>query len=364
MVRVVLFTASLGDGHNQVASALQHEFLSRGVEVMQVDYFRNNHFKTARFLEHSYEVVTRYVPSIYGGAYKLTSHFGSQHPLWRWTSVVSKKTVLTTLHEYEPDIVLQLFPDHSLANLPRQDRKFIIGVVLTDYSVHGHWFHDNVDIYFLPHEDLLSAANPFLSTSSEVQISGIPIRSQFYTEAPLNLVPNKQEPYILIATGGRGVFPNLREVILTTHEQFATHAVYVMCGRNKLMQDKVRELSLFVPNLHALPFIENVADWIRGASFSIIKSGGITISECLACGCPMILFRPQPGQEEGNARFVERASAARIARSVKELSQALQVMQVPIHRNRMSRSCTTLARPKSAIHIVDHVLNQAALRYV
>lgn len=357
VLKVLLFTASLGDGHNQVASALRDEFVSRGVQVIEVDYFRAKHLRTARFLERSYEWITHYVPYIYGGAYKITSNFRSQHPLWKFASVLSKKAVLTALHEYDPDIVLQIFPDHALASLTKgRVRKPYIGVVLTDYSMHGHWFHENVDTYFLPHEDLIAPAKSFLTMRSEIAISGIPIRSQFYRKYHLKPIPSKQTPYILVATGGRGVFPNLKDVILKTHKGFRNYSIYVMCGRNKLMLDKVKKLSITVPNLYALPFVENVADWLRDASFAVIKSGGITVSECLACACPMIIFHPQPGQEKNNAIFMERMGAAKIARNLNEFDNALEIMQSPVQRKKMSATCTSLAHPNAAIHIVEHIL--------
>ena len=37
----------------------------------------------------------------------------------------------------------------------------------------------------------------------------------------------------------------------------------------------------------------------------ITKPGGLTTTESLASGLPIIVINPMPGQEEGNAKFIE-----------------------------------------------------------
>lgn len=220
MFKALLIPASLGDGHKQVASALRTAFIEHGVEVVEVDCFRATNLRMARCLECSYEWITRYTPPAYGMLYRMTSNLGPHSRLWKATSLLSSPAVIRALEQYHPDIVLQLFPDHSLATrLPKLKRPYI-GVVLTDYSVHGNWFHDNVDTYFFAHEKLRDLAEPFLTTQSEVVISGIPVRSQFYMDNTLQSV-SKNHPYILFATGGRGVFPQLRRAITIARRTYS-----------------------------------------------------------------------------------------------------------------------------------------------
>ena len=42
----------------------------------------------------------------------------------------------------------------------------------------------------------------------------------------------------------------------------------------------------------------------------ISKPGGLTTSECLVSGLPMIIINPIPGQEEQNAEFLEKSGLA------------------------------------------------------
>ena len=149
MVKVLLLPASLGDGHKQVASALREAFVERDVHVVEVDCFRGTNLRMSRCLEVSYEWITRYIPPVYGLGYRMTSNLRPHNSIWKTAALLSKPAVMRALEQFHPDIVLQLFPDHSLATLLSRETRPYIGVILTDYSIHGHWFHDNVDTYFL-----------------------------------------------------------------------------------------------------------------------------------------------------------------------------------------------------------------------
>jgi UDP-N-acetylglucosamine:LPS N-acetylglucosamine transferase len=49
------------------------------------------------------------------------------------------------------------------------------------------------------------------------------------------------------------------------------------------------------------------------ASFVITKPGGITVSEAISLFKPMLLFRPVPGQERENAKYLADKGAALIS---------------------------------------------------
>ena len=117
-----------------------------------------------------------------------------------------------------------------------------------------------------------------------------------------------------------------------------------------------------MPNVHALPFVDNVASWLRGASFAVIKSGGVTVSECLATHCPMIIYRPQPGQETDNAALMKRIGGAEVAQNLDDFRDALIRMKSSSQRMRMTSACASIGRPEAAKRIVEHVLHRLNVR--
>lgn len=352
-------SAGFGDGHRQVANALRESFARKGVDVYEVDCFEQTNRTLAKLNQWMYEGLTRYLPSVYGASYKWTAKLSPDCLLWKLLSVFSRRAFVRAVNEYGPDIVLQLFPDHASETIARRRVKPYLGVVITDFSVHSHWFHNMVDTYFIPNHRLGRIMHRFVPGHAEIHESGIPIRNQFQKfDEPPNL--SSRRPYVLFATGGRGVFPDLEQVLTTILKNLPNFDVYVLCGRNADMLTRVQQRGQNTERLHGLTYVENVAQWFQHASVSVIKSGGITVSECLAALCPMIFYHPQPGQEADNANFLEKMGAGIIVRNEKELAQTLSSCVFIEQLQDMKQACVTLARPDAAEHIVDHVLKQAA----
>lgn len=358
MTRVALLTAGFGDGHHQVAEALRQAFEQFGTEVAVFDFYRSENAAAGKFNEHIYEWTTRYVPLLYGASYRVTAGLGPSHWLWRLLSLSSASRFLKRLDAYQPDAVLQLFPDHSLRHWPlaRFKRPFV-GTIITDFSVHGRWFHHHVDAYYIPHAGLLEAVNPFVEEGADVVVSGIPLRQQFVTRESSPDEAMKR-PYILIATGGRGLFPALEPTLKTLRDTWHNSHLYVLCGRNTRMQDAVSRLAESDEFIHALPFVENVAVWYSNAQFAIVKSGGLTVSECLASGCPMVIYKPQSGQEADNAAFVRGLGAAEIVTGMATLRDALVRLQSPPVLSGMRNACLEAGRTEAADVVARHILQQ------
>ncbi|OFW77692.1 MAG: hypothetical protein A2201_00130 [Alicyclobacillus sp. RIFOXYA1_FULL_53_8] len=371
MPKILLLTASFGDGHKQVARALQEQFLHRQVETVVLDGFRGSNPHLAKFNEWIYESTTRYLPFAYGLSYRLTQSLTPTHWLWRVLGWMSSRAILEAVEQLKPDAVVQLFPDHSLEHIAVSPSGPVLSVVLTDYSIHSRWFHPNVDVYFLPHPSLERPARVFTESRAKTMAAGIPVRDSIRLSgitqetssgSEASSGPQRRLPYCLISTGGRGVFSGLRQAISAVRRHFPDRSIYVMCGRNTKMQQAVHKLAEEVPRLHALPFVENMGEWLRDADFAVMKSGGVTVTECLVSGCPVVVFAPQAGQEADNAAFLERIGAGYVAREIRELDDVLERLAADNVRAAMSATALQNARPAAAERVVEYILQQVSER--
>lgn len=356
-MKVLIFTASYGDGHQQVGRALLDAFQRRGVEPVLCDSFRETNQFTAEVSELSYEISSKYFPWLYGVSYRMTATLPLWNPLWWMLGWLSRKAAVRAIAQTQPDAVLQLFPDHALNSLPRrpQDRPFV-GVVLTDYSIHSRWFHSAVDTYYLPNAEFVEGAGRLASGQARLVVSGIPVRAEFTVQGPLERPV--AEPYVVFSTGGRGVFRNLKPTLQLTREILPDLPIYVMCGRNERMFAEVQ--SLWGPGSGITPigFQTNMAAWLRNAEFAVMKSGGVTVTEALVSRCPMLLHRPFSGQEADNATFVERVGAGRISKNLKEFRAALVYYSELDNRQRARDACQQAVDLAAADRMVDDVLGQ------
>lgn len=79
----------------------------------------------------------------------------------------------------------------------------------------------------------------------------------------------------------------------------------VLAGKNAQALSALQALAGQYPGrLVAQGFTDQVERLMACADLVITKPGGLTTSECLAMGLPMIVNAPIPGQEERNADFL------------------------------------------------------------
>ena len=85
------------------------------------------------------------------------------------------------------------------------------------------------------------------------------------------------------------------------------------------------------------------------ANLLISKPGGLTTSEALAKGLPMVMIEPIPGQEERNAQYLLRHGAAARADSLDELVRVVEHLLTDRSRlDRLRENGVILARPWAA----------------
>lgn len=348
-MKCLLLYASFGDGHAQVAAALKRVLSEQyEADVHEVDTFRQTSTALAKLNEWIYETTTRYVPFLYGLSYDVTKTFHPRHPLWRVLAWLSRPATWRIVQSYEPDVVIQLFPDHALAKLPEMANKPLLVTVLTDYAVHSRWFHDNVDIYLFPSERTREEASPFLTEKSKAVVTGIPIREQF---SMCSLTSAQQDAFVAISTGGRGVFPDLEAVIACLLDECRERRVIVLCGRNERMRRVVESFKMKHPCgelVEAVGYTTEMASYIQRASFVIAKAGGVSTAELLASGTPIVFYRPLQGQELDNARLVEQTGAGVVVRHVRQLRHVVR-QWTPEVEAQIRAACIANGRPYAAL---------------
>lgn len=158
--------------------------------------------------------------------------------------------------------------------------------------------------------------------------------------------------------GAYGSMQGVREVI----ERFIAlehYRVIAVCGRNRDLYRALHEQLPPHPDVHLLGYIEQVAALMRKCDCIVTKPGGITLSEALACRLPVFVYRPVPGQELNNARYLAQKGVACIARSPAELAEEIDALfRAPRRLTELRQKIENLRRPDAAEVIADDILQQ------
>src|SRR5690606_15604226 len=90
-------------------------------------------------------------------------------------------------------------------------------------------------------------------------------------------------------------------------------SVVIVCGRSKELFKVAAEAAADAPgptHFRVLGRVDDVPEQMAAADVVVSKPGGMTSSEALAAGLPLLLVSPYPLQEEANANVLLENGAA------------------------------------------------------
>jgi processive 1,2-diacylglycerol beta-glucosyltransferase len=127
-----------------------------------------------------------------------------------------------------------------------------------------------------------------------------------------------------------------------------------LAGRNADLLKRLQALAKRHPGrLFPLGFTTTVERVMTVADLVVTKPGGLSVSECLAKGRPMLLVAPIPGQEERNADYLLEAGAAVKAIDGATLAYKLGRLQSePARLSAMSAAARAIATPRAAHDLI------------
>lgn len=356
-MNVMIFSASIGHGHNQVANALAYEAKRQGHAVQVIDGLEFVSPFLSKVLLESYLKMLRYTPSVYGKLYQWTE----EPMLFDFTSIINKllcRKFKRVLAQHRPEAILctHSFPAGLLSALKlRLGEPVRLVAAVTDFTVHYTWVNPGIDTYVLASQKLLPLIRHLGVSETALAPLGIPIRPQFATppgkrEARLALgLHNK--PTLLLMGGGLGM-GTTSELIRLLDNSMSECQMIVLAGTNEALLRELKAMR-FVNPVTVLGFVENVETYMAAADVLVTKPGGVTCAEALAMALPLVFVSPIPGQEWRNSTFlVEQLAAIHFEEST--LAAKLgDLIHDEVRLSCMSRMARELARPHAARDIID-----------
>lgn len=353
-IKVLVFSVSIGDGHDSVAKSLSECLLeiAPDSEIRVVDTFQYINSVLHKVVVGSYMETLRFTPRVWGYLYDQAEEGLGLVDLGQILSKVLSPRLEQLLKEFQPDLIIttHAFPTGMLSVLKKKRNIATPHVaVVTDFHVHPFWINPGVDHYFIPAEDL---AYPLVQAgveSSKISAVGIPIRSQFCQQldqqeakAELGLGPL---PTILVMGGGLGM--GRLELISQAIVQAQEFQVIVITGKNKRLYSALNNLNN--PFLKVLGYVDNMAKVMTAADIIISKPGGVTTAEVLAMKKPLVIYSSLPGQEDRNTCYLLNKGAAIKVRKLEQLIPEIRnLWQNKLRLKQMREMAELLGSPASS----------------
>lgn len=373
MKKILIFYGSYGGGHLSAAKSIR-------------DYIEKNYSDSQVELVDCVEYVNKLFNKLTTKAYKDFS----KNARWIWKHLYydsesgSLSRICNTINrlmaiklnrliqEFQPDLIISTHPFSSqMCAILKEKGKLNckVATILTDYAPHNQWLvkSEFIDYYFVAQQGMVDDLVSRGVNKDKIHVTGIPLSSRFlqsYNKQKIledyGLTSDKNT--ILFFAGGEfgfgkdKTFNRLKAII----DNLPNLQVVAVAGRNEKMKERFDELvktTKTESNVKILSFTNQVPELMSVSDLVITKPGGLTTTESLASGLPLIIIDPLPGQEEENAEFIENSGAGIWVKDSDNIETILlNIFNNPDKLENMKSKARLIAKKNSTQNIVETLL--------
>lgn len=357
----LILSVTAGEGHNSTARAIQAELERIGSDCTILDTFDYISPELAKFVSEGYLLVTEKAKTAYKLGYRMAEKRRptSEHIPMKIMNLAMSDDLAEYITGDSYDVILFTHPFAGTILDVMKERQIInnrtLGI-LTDFTFHPYWEDCTRNDYVVtPDKLLLPQARRKGFRDEQILPLGIPISPKFRekmdkAEARKSLGIDENLPTLLLMGGSMG-YGNMSETV-TKIDQIASDDDFqflIVCGNNEEAKSEIEKISETARHkMKVFGFVTNVPTLMDASDCLISKPGGLTTSESLAKGLPMIIVNPIPGQEDRNAEFLLNSGCALRASKTCPVDECIyQLLSSPIRLEAMRLSISAIGKPNS-----------------
>lgn len=373
MKKILILYGSYGGGHLSAAKAINNyiteNYKNTTVEIMDCIEYINKYINIVTTT--AYTEMAKKAPWAWGKVYK-NSEKGPLSKISNNSNKLMAYKLHSYLKEYNPDLIISTHPFSSnMCSYLKKKNKLQckIATIMTDFEIHNQWLMNNkyTNDFFVSNEHMKSEMIKLGINTNKIFVTGIPVSERFSYKFNKLEIFNEFELNPLLKTvlffaGGEYGLSNSKteEIFRTLVNNFSDLQVIAIAGKNEEMKahfESIVEKANKSRYVKVLPFTNKVPELMNISDLVITKPGGLTTSESLISGLPMLIINPLPGQEEQNAEFLEKNKIGIWLRKNSDINETLSnFINNDNLLNEFHNNALNLARPDSTKNICQILL--------
>jgi processive 1,2-diacylglycerol beta-glucosyltransferase len=368
--KILLLSVSAGAGHMRAAEAIRAcagPHIAKHLDVMN---FVSSGFRKL-YTDFYLGLVNRH-PALWGYLYQVTNDAepsSKMQKLRRAIEHLNTRALVKEIDSFQPDVIVctHFLPAELLAREKRKGNLASpVWVQVTDFDLHRMWVHEHMAGYFAANEEIAYRMRAMGIPAATIHVTGIPIMPAFgkplerqACAAEFGIDPARKTLLLMGGGAGLGSLDTVAARLLKLNPDFQ---LIVLAGRNVEALAALQAIAAQYPGrLLAQGFTDKVERLMACADLVITKPGGLTVSECLATGLPMIVNSPIPGQEERNADFLLEQGVALKASDATTLEYRVNLLLTDqVKLADMRNKARALGRPDAAQRVLNVMLGAGA----
>jgi processive 1,2-diacylglycerol beta-glucosyltransferase len=361
--RILILTASYGEGHNAAARNLAAAFVAEGATTRTADIFALASPRLNELTRRSYLSLINGAPRLWSSIYRWVDR-SKLFPRGLWMIRRESWMLEELIAREKPTAICSTFPAYAfmLERLALAGRVSLphFNVVTDSISINSLWWRAACAGWFVPNPDSAQVLQRAGIEESRIHACGFPTPAYIAEHAhlaPPDLRANGRPRVLYIINSGTRRAAETAQLLLAERDWEVTCAV----GRDEALRRHLMQLAAKrVAPAHILGWTDQIPRLLLTHHVVVSKAGGATTQEAIAARCPMIVNQVVPGQEEGNYELLRRHRIGALAETPGAVVSACR--RAFAWRGTVwsewREALTRLSRPDAARVIADKILQE------
>jgi processive 1,2-diacylglycerol beta-glucosyltransferase len=335
MKKTILILSSVyGNGHiataQAVSKALTKDSPNTDVEIIDFGEVLGTFFNQTT--KRTYDNWSKYTPLLYQIFFDATDRPSVLRALNRIGYRINKERLDRFFASKKADLILinapgwvyiaSLLSKSIIGNIP------VVTLVTDTISLHTSWTMGSVDHYLVPNQDSIEVLHSMGIARSKLHSFGYPVDQRFFSQSfnrstflkKLGLDTDRK--YFLYLPAIDSTLTATR-LVKRLHKLYPDWGIVVICGRNHSLEQSLAHGGA-ARQAKIVGWTNQWPSFIQSSDIVITKAGGSTVMECIAAAKPQIINKIIPGQEAGNALFVEKNRLGEVCLNSKDLPTSIE----------------------------------------
>ncbi|MEY2514634.1 MAG: processive 1,2-diacylglycerol beta-glucosyltransferase [bacterium] len=342
----LIFTASIGAGHDLPAEVLAGALRERGATADVVDGLQVGGPVARAIVGGASSLETTAGNVAFDAGYFLGTRFA---PMRRAGSAVIERIMGRRfdayLREHPADVIVSTYPlTTELLGRKRLAGSLLTPVAsaITDLAALHYWAHPGVDLHLITHPE--SKAEVLEIAGPRTRVEAVHGLTDLRFTAPPERLAARAElelpargSLVVVSGGGWGI-GDLPTAVDTAVHYAGGGTIVVLTGHNAALRERLQATYAGDEHVRVWGFTDRMVTLLAAADVLIHSTAGLTVLEALMCDCRVISFGWGRGHIRANNRAYEQLGLAAVAKDRRELAHAL---------------VAALAAPRSGAQIPD-----------
>lgn len=360
--RVLILSASVGNGHTIAAESLKKAFeisgLAREIRHEVALKFTNPLFR--RLYGKAYIDLVNNAPEVLGWMYDQLDEPWKNEKRRLFFDKLNTQPFSKMVREYDPDWIVctHFLPAEIVSDLKANGKlDSPQAIVVTDFDMHALWLCRHYDRYFVALDETRYFLESLGFDAEKITVSGIPIDPVFSESKSKMEMCEKYgldaaAPTVILSLGGFGV-GRIDALLNGLSSVRRPLQILAMCGRNEELKRKLETATAeSIVRIIPVGYTKAMDEYMSASDLIVGKPGGLTTCEALAKGLVFVVVDPIPGQEERNADHLLETGAAVRSNNPATLGYKIErLLDDPKRLDEMRRNALAFARPRAAFDI-------------